>query len=281
VLCLFPGIGLGIGWQEVGRFAQGRGRTRISEKHTMKTVSIAFVTMFCLICLPLPAVLAETLGVEQRIQIVQQDLLALERGRVKIAAAHQRQNIAVSSQEESDYQLFMGFLEGRMDQHCQDLFALGGANALQDMPCRAPMEAVAGSRPYSSIPGQPPPTDGEIALRLDQEFRKSLGEFDDQLLKEQEKIASLPRNSKETGVMPQMEKGGSSSVKATTRPQTSQGERGGTQPSGQTTETASKEVGIDDDIVARQLREAAEQETDPQVKEKLWEEYRKYKKATR
>ncbi len=33
----------------------------------------------------------------------------------------------------------------------------------------------------------------------------------------------------------------------------------------------------DDDIVARQLREAAEKESDPELKEKLWEEYRKYK----
>jgi hypothetical protein len=33
----------------------------------------------------------------------------------------------------------------------------------------------------------------------------------------------------------------------------------------------------DDDIVARQLREAAEKETDPVLKEKLWREYDKYK----
>jgi hypothetical protein len=33
----------------------------------------------------------------------------------------------------------------------------------------------------------------------------------------------------------------------------------------------------DDDIVARQLREAAMQETDPELQEKLWEEYRRYK----
>lgn len=32
-----------------------------------------------------------------------------------------------------------------------------------------------------------------------------------------------------------------------------------------------------DDIVARQIREAAESETDPELKEKLWVEYRKYK----
>lgn len=35
--------------------------------------------------------------------------------------------------------------------------------------------------------------------------------------------------------------------------------------------------GNDDDVVARQLREAASREPDPAVREKLWDEYRKYK----
>jgi hypothetical protein len=35
----------------------------------------------------------------------------------------------------------------------------------------------------------------------------------------------------------------------------------------------------DDDIVARQLREAATRETDPVLREKLWNEYRKYSKG--
>ena len=33
----------------------------------------------------------------------------------------------------------------------------------------------------------------------------------------------------------------------------------------------------DDDVVARQLREAAMAETDPELREQLWEEYRRYK----
>ena len=37
----------------------------------------------------------------------------------------------------------------------------------------------------------------------------------------------------------------------------------------------------DDDIVARQLREAAEQESDPELKERLWKEYEQYKKNVR
>ena len=35
--------------------------------------------------------------------------------------------------------------------------------------------------------------------------------------------------------------------------------------------------GNDDDVVARQIREAAMRETDPDLREKLWEEYRRYK----
>ncbi|MGW8161384.1 MAG: hypothetical protein ACWGN1_03970, partial [Desulfobulbales bacterium] len=54
-----------------------------------------------------------------------------------------------------------------------------------------------------------------------------------------------------------------------------QSERGGQQEGIQNIESGY------DDIVARQLREAAEKETDPELKEKLWEEYRKYKEGIR
>ena len=39
--------------------------------------------------------------------------------------------------------------------------------------------------------------------------------------------------------------------------------------------------GRDDDIVARQLREAAINEDDPALRAKLWDEYRKYKSGQR
>ncbi|MBA3564122.1 MAG: hypothetical protein H0W33_08980 [Gammaproteobacteria bacterium] len=38
--------------------------------------------------------------------------------------------------------------------------------------------------------------------------------------------------------------------------------------------------GDDDDVVARQLREAAMNEADPELREKLWDEYRSYKQGT-
>lgn len=37
--------------------------------------------------------------------------------------------------------------------------------------------------------------------------------------------------------------------------------------------------GRDDDVVARQLREAAMNEEDPELREKLWQEYREYKRS--
>ncbi len=53
---------------------------------------------------------------------------------------------------------------------------------------------------------------------------------------------------------------------------------GGSQGGGSAvTEKNTIPSGDDDDIIARQLREAAEAETDPVIKEKLWAEYRKYK----
>ena len=39
--------------------------------------------------------------------------------------------------------------------------------------------------------------------------------------------------------------------------------------------------GSDDDIVARQIRRAAETERDPELRERLWDEYRKYKQGTK
>ena len=39
--------------------------------------------------------------------------------------------------------------------------------------------------------------------------------------------------------------------------------------------------GSDDDVVARQLREAAQAEQDPELRARLWDEYRRYKRGTR
>lgn len=58
-------------------------------------------------------------------------------------------------------------------------------------------------------------------------------------------------------------------------------EAGMTQSSSSSERRSQEASGQDDDIVARQLREAAEKETDPELKAKLWKEYEAYKKSRR
>ncbi len=60
---------------------------------------------------------------------------------------------------------------------------------------------------------------------------------------------------------------------------TGSGSGGGARGSGPSSPPADVPDGSDDDVVARQIREAAMKETDPELREKLWDEYRRYKKG--
>ena len=59
------------------------------------------------------------------------------------------------------------------------------------------------------------------------------------------------------------------------------GDPEGTPPGGADDARVPEDVGDgrDDDVVARQLREAAMSEEDPAIREKLWDEYRRYKRG--
>ena len=84
------------------------------------------------------------------------------------------------------------------------------------------------------------------------------------------------------------EQGAKNSSGTQKSPQTEQGKGDETVAAGNSTagggpgpqDPGSRYSKEDDDIVARQLREAAEKETDPELKAKLWKEYEAYKKNT-
>lgn len=84
------------------------------------------------------------------------------------------------------------------------------------------------------------------------------------------------------------QQGGKDSSETQKSPQTEQGKGDKTVAAGNSTagggpgpqDAGSRYSKEDDDIVARQLREAAEKETDPELKAKLWKEYETYKKNT-
>jgi hypothetical protein len=152
----------------------------------------------------------------------------------------------------------------------------------------------------------PARTPGEKRADIDRQLDASLGEFDEQLRKEQQRTADQ-RDSRaannaggevpdtETGE-PESDEGREELVRNRAGDLRSEGARdaarngqgsaegegaGGSAPVGGGG-VAARAIpsGEDDDIIARRLRKAAENETDPELKEKLWQEYIDYKENT-
>jgi len=177
-------------------------------------------------------------------------------------------------------------------------------NTGSDVPASSEMERMAN-------PDIPEEQTVEEVAALDRELDTSLAKFDDMLLKEMEKIqagssgklqelaqeaAEAAKRLREKGLP--VDTTGSNSAADAEKGQEVEPESGRAKESaeGKTgTESASRDESRqggagpsstnqrrtdyeDDDIVARQLREAAENETDPELKAKLWKEYEEYKK---
>ncbi len=139
-------------------------------------------------------------------------------------------------------------------------------------------------------------TEEEKALELNQKLNKSLSTFDGKLLKERQILQDQQPSGSRRGTQGDMDTtdtlgsgsegesisgetpGGSPGTEE--KPQgVTQGGRSTRQRGGVPPTPPDIPDGKDDDIIARQLREAAENETDPALREKLWEEYRKYKRG--
>lgn len=132
---------------------------------------------------------------------------------------------------------------------------------------------------------------------LDGELDRSLGEFDKTLRGEQDRVAQErdSRAATAAGSAAVETAGGSDGVRearagdlksdaaardaATAASQGSQSKGDTNVGGGSGAPNRGIPSGEDDDIVARRLRRAAEQETDPELKEKLWKEYVEYKRG--
>ncbi len=158
------------------------------------------------------------------------------------------------------------------------------------------MIPVGGAGGVGQFPGE---GDAEKAEQLGEELDKSLGDFDESLGQEQREISSASRNTEGFDTGTGGNRGGSISLGEQAAGAMSSaggssgggggaggdgaGEVGGGPLDGLDAQEIAKrtpddiEVLIDDDIVAKQLREAALAEEDPELRERLWEEYRKYK----
>ncbi len=141
--------------------------------------------------------------------------------------------------------------------------------------------------------GQFPGGDSE---QLGKELDKSLGDFDEAIGEEQRQVASVGRNTEGFGDGSSGGSGGTISLGEQEAGGSSSGSGGGggggaagsgnpqANPLGEMSDEEIAARTPDDivpdayeDVVARQLREAALAEDDPELRERLWEEYRKYK----
>ena len=206
--------------------------------------------------------------------------------------------------EAADYAAYIARLQRRVIEDCVALVRSGDLLP-ENLPCPATMPPVTHS---ADIDQQAERTLSEQVAVLDAELNSGLGEYDEMLLREQERIKAATPRSDEIGDGSGTGQGGGTGGEGTgedaadtdgdseatgsdtgaangAQPPAGSASRGAGAGGGAQQRGAGQPPdipdGSDDDVVARQLREAAEKETDPELKKKLWEEYRKYKQGTR
>lgn len=230
----------------------------------------------------------------------------------------QREFGGLSGSEAADYAAYVARLQRRVFEDCQAVLA-SGSGIPEDLPCPVFVPSVTQS---ADIVTEAERTAEEQVAALDEMLMAGLGEYDERLLREQERIkAATPNdnsgsggegdgmgggmggegggtdgsNEGDTSDNPDGEADGQSGSNSggaagnnnesgTTGGQPEGGAVDSSEGSGDSgSDTERPEDigdGSDDDVVARQLREAAEKETDPELKAKLWDEYRRYKSGT-
>jgi hypothetical protein len=207
-----------------------------------------------------------------------------------------RERGVLNGPEVVDYAAYVARLHRQVAEDCAAL-AASAIPVPPDISCSTASSVLIAPAPVDQAGER---TSDEKTADLDAELYNGMGEFDEMLLREQERIkAATPSAAGGVGGGGQGgdgaggepgsagsdgsggdgdeqladDSGGSPTYGAGAGPGSSRRQGNNGAPPG-------TPDGNDDDVVARQLREAAEKETDPVLKKKLWEEYRKYKEGT-
>ncbi len=254
-----------------------------------------------LLTIPVPGVAAGSGDLLQQLEADHAALTAAERD-----FQQRRDSGELSRAAAADY---ASYLEGLRERVQADCLALSqtGSRPPADVPCAA----------FAGLSQTLLPTDQGVALSrgeqtsiLDAELEAGLSAFDELLLREQERVrASAPRpqhagagaaagsgegsgEASGAGSLAGAQAPGASGTPASVAGQDDGATADGPRGAGRGAATADQRAaaggrpadipdGSDDDVVARQLREAAEKETDPELQKKLWDEYRRYKQGIR
>lgn len=222
-----------------------------------------------------------------------------------------RKENASSTVDVEEFAGFVAVLRRQMLEECQRFRDLGGEPARYGLDCGLePDESppLAAALPDATDTQTDTQTEQEKFEALENELRAVEIELDNLFLRQREALQSRSRPEVSGGAFsadPESE-AGANTPESDPRKQGSgsetgiSGRPGGAGGSGRKIyergagtagkdrvesygrQTASPNViptGDDDDVLARQLREAAEKESDPLLRKKLWDEYQKYKSA--
>lgn len=223
-------------------------------------------------------------------------------------------NNGLTQTEKEDFLAYIGRLKQVVNDNCRTVLTL--KLALDDNAPEEGCDAVVAPPGAVSFPDEK--SEDERVVALENQLSSSMSEFDELLLREMEELErQRSAASNDTGGTGAADGGGQQSgstggtgeatgnesaeesgagrsgsdeqgqeqtaSRTTGDGRQQSGTHGGSQnqdPTGATVKRDEPPAAGDDDIVARQLREAAENETDPELREKLWEEYRRYKADT-
>ena len=206
-------------------------------------------------------------------------------------------NGSINSSEQADYAVWIQQLSDQFTEDCRTLSAHPTRLIPADIPCT---EFTSAYFDPVGIDIEHERTDAERTAAMVGQFHDSLGEFDEKLLSEQDRVKSQKPRVESAGSGAGGDAGGESGAEAggdaegdnqdegrqedrkgdestAGNDQSSTGAPGSSSRGSRSNVPDDIPDGSDDDVVARQLREAAEKETDPELQKKLWEEYRRYK----
>ena len=256
--------------------------------------------------------------VKSRLQQARENLRISEVTEARIASELEKLRSSGSASPEAlrKYEAYLARSHEMVVENRRIVKEMEAAYAKLVTPGQPARSSASGKEEDISDPRIPNEEELEELAALEREFNASLAAFDEMLLKKWDEILAASAKkmsdlSEEVGEKEGyagQESGGeeTSSGEGPSGAQegtgdTGEGEMGsqeGTEAEETTAERGASESkgedkdqtvtqkrpppdGHDDDIVARQLREAAEKETDPELKAKLWKEYEDYKRESR
>ena len=259
------------------------------------------IALACLVLLSSTTVKA-TQSIELKNALEQLRVTKNEWRREDATFRNSRRSGKLSKSEQEDYAEFVAGLQLKVLIGCEEARKLGAVNALLGDDCAkiVPNQSIR----LIAVSRTKVQTEEEKQKILESRLNALESEIDETLLKRQQEIrkkasnSSASRSSGSSGGGKSSQGGsrGADSKSGTRTANKSSASSGiGVKTKGNQQKPNSGSInmsqpkkpkrktithsGSDDDVVVRQLREAAEKETDPVLKEKLWEEYSKYKRA--